>query len=120
MFEAFRANLPNTTGIIQWMLNSAWPSLYWQLYDYYLIPTASYYAVKKANAPQQLVYDYKDNSLIYINETEDKSDKLACIKILSKDSKIIYEVYEPITGSEQLSSKVFDFNKSLVGSTDIF
>ena len=120
MFEAFRANLPNTTGIIQWMLNSAWPSLYWQLYDYYLIPTASYYAVKKANAPPQLVYDYKDNSLIYINETEDKSDKLACIKILSKDSKIIYEVYEPITGSEQLSSKVFDFNKSLVGSTDIF
>ena len=30
------------------------------------------------------------------------------------------QVYEPITGSEQLSSKVFDFNKSLVGSTDIF
>lgn len=38
MFEAFRVNIPRTTGIVQWMLNSAWPSLYWQLYDYYLIP----------------------------------------------------------------------------------
>ncbi len=36
MFEAFRVNRSKTTGIIQWMLNSAWPSFYWQLYDYYL------------------------------------------------------------------------------------
>lgn len=34
MFEAFRCNLPRTTGIVQWMLNSAWPSIYWQLYDW--------------------------------------------------------------------------------------
>ena len=27
MFEAFRVNTPLTTGIVQWMLNSAWPSL---------------------------------------------------------------------------------------------
>lgn len=33
-FEAFRCNLPRTTGIVQWMLNSAWPSIYWQLYDW--------------------------------------------------------------------------------------
>ena len=41
MFEAFRVNRPASTGLIQWMLNSAWPSLYWQLYDWYLVPTAS-------------------------------------------------------------------------------
>ena len=69
MFEAFRANIPNTTGIVQWMLNSAWPSLYWQLYDYYLIPTAGYYGVKKANNPLQLIYNYKDRSVYAVNET---------------------------------------------------
>jgi len=69
MFEAFRANIPHTTGIVQWMLNSAWPSLYWQLYDYYLIPTAGYYGVKKANNPLQLIYNYKDRSVYAVNET---------------------------------------------------
>ena len=48
MFESFQANKGKTTGIIQWMLNSAWPALYWQLYDYYLIPNGAYYATKKA------------------------------------------------------------------------
>ena len=68
MFEAFRVNLPQTTGLIQWMLNSAWPAVYWQLYDYYLLPTPAYYAAKKANAPVQLIYDYGDNSVYAVNE----------------------------------------------------
>ncbi|MFT6746211.1 MAG: exo-1,4-beta-D-glucosaminidase, partial [Glaciecola sp.] len=28
MYEAFRVNQPNTTGIVQWMLNSAWPETF--------------------------------------------------------------------------------------------
>lgn len=68
MFEAFRMNIPRTTGIVQWMLNSAWPSLYWQLYDYYLIPTAAYYSVKKSNLSQQLIYDYEQNAVFAVNE----------------------------------------------------
>lgn len=69
MFEAFRVNIPRTTGVVQWMLNSAWPSLYWQLYDYYLIPTAAYYSVKKSNLPQQLIYNYKENAVFAVNES---------------------------------------------------
>lgn len=68
MFEAFRVNRPNTTGIVQWMLNSAWPSFYWQLYDYYLLPTSAYYAARKANAPRQLIYNYGNNSIYAVNE----------------------------------------------------
>ncbi len=69
MFEAFRCNLPKTTGIVQWMLNSAWPSLYWQVYDYYLVPTAGYFGVKKACAPVQLMYNYADHTVYAVNET---------------------------------------------------
>ena len=68
MFEAFRVNIPHATGIIQWKLNSAWPSLYWQLYDYYGVPTAAYYSVKSGNAPQQLIYNYKDRCVYLVNE----------------------------------------------------
>lgn len=69
MFEAFRVNVPRATGIIQWMLNSARPSIYWQLYDYYLQPNASYYAVKRANQPIQFIYDYQRHAVFAVNET---------------------------------------------------
>lgn len=88
MFEAFRVNIPNTTGIIQWMLNSAWPSLYWQLFDYYLKPTAAYYAARKANQPIQLIYNYGNNAIYAVNETQDEGQNLkASLKILNINSK---------------------------------
>jgi len=31
------------------MINNPWPSMNWHLFDYYLEPTAAYFAVKKAN-----------------------------------------------------------------------
>jgi exo-1,4-beta-D-glucosaminidase len=92
MFEAFRCAIPKTTGIVQWMLNSAWPSLYWQLYDYYLIPTAGYYGVKKANLPQQLIYNYKENAVYAVNEYIDKSlTGSAIVQIYSLNSQLLYE-----------------------------
>lgn len=69
MFEAFRVSVPRATGIIQWMLNSARPSIYWQLYDYYLHPNAAYYAVKRGNQPVQLIYDYQRHAVFAVNET---------------------------------------------------
>ena len=69
MFESFRVRWPHTTGIVQWMLNSARPSIYWQLYDYYMQPNAAYYGVKKANAPVQLIYDYHTKAVYAVNET---------------------------------------------------
>lgn len=46
-FEAFVADKPKSTGLVQWQLNSAWPKLIWQLYDTYLQPNGSFYGVKK-------------------------------------------------------------------------
>ncbi|MHC4331669.1 MAG: glycoside hydrolase family 2, partial [Planctomycetota bacterium] len=42
MFEAFRANKGTATGVVQWMLNAAWPKMYWQLYDKYLMPNGAF------------------------------------------------------------------------------
>lgn len=69
MFEAFRARVPRATGIVQWMLNSAWPSTYWQLYDHYLVPTSAYYSLKHSNAPVQLIYDYDKKAVVIVNES---------------------------------------------------
>jgi exo-1,4-beta-D-glucosaminidase len=69
MFEAYARNKYTSTGVIQWMLNNAWPSLIWHLYDYYLVPGGGFYGTKKACEPVHIQYSYDDNSVAVINGT---------------------------------------------------
>ncbi len=69
MFEAFGRNKPNATGVIQWMLNNAWPSLIWHLYDYYLRPGGSFFGARKACEPLHVQYSYDDRSVVVVNST---------------------------------------------------
>ncbi|MFH1716344.1 MAG: glycoside hydrolase family 2 TIM barrel-domain containing protein [Planctomycetota bacterium] len=69
MFEAFRVRKGLATGVVQWMLNAAWPKLYWQLYDWHLMPTGAYYGTKKACEGLQLAYDYANRSVFLVNDT---------------------------------------------------
>lgn len=67
MFEAFGRNKYTATGVIQWMLNSAWPSIDWQLFDYFLRPGGSYFGTKKGNEPLHVQYSYDDGSIVVVN-----------------------------------------------------
>lgn len=69
MFEAYSRNKYTSTGIIQWMLNNAWPSLIWHLYDYYLQPAGGYFGTKKANEPVHIQYSYDNRSIVVVNST---------------------------------------------------
>ncbi len=107
MFEAFRTNKYEATGVIQWMLNSAWPSLYWQLYDYYGIPTSSYYATKRANNPWQLVFNYKDDGIYLVNERREDAENLrAVIRVYSVASKLLSEKELTVCSKANSSEKI--------------
>ncbi|HXO00378.1 MAG TPA: glycoside hydrolase family 2 TIM barrel-domain containing protein [Candidatus Acidoferrales bacterium] len=67
MFEAYSRNKYTSTGVIQWMLNNAWPSLIWHLYDYYQQPAGGYFGTKKACEPLHVQYSYDDNSIVVVN-----------------------------------------------------
>jgi len=69
MFEAYSRNKYKSTGVIQWMLDNAWPSLIWHLYDYYLVPAGGYFGTKKACEPIHVQYSYDDNSIAVVNST---------------------------------------------------
>ena len=86
MFEAYSRNKYTSTGVIQWMLNNAWPSLIWHLYDYNLEPAGGYFGTKKANEPVHIMYAYDDRSIAVVNST-----------------------YEPVSGMKA-SVRVVDFN----------
>jgi exo-1,4-beta-D-glucosaminidase len=86
MFEAFGANKFTATGIIQWMYNSAWPKLWWQLYDYYLMPNAAFYGARKACEPVHILYNYGKREIILVNNTLRDLDELrAAIKVYNFD-----------------------------------
>ena len=67
MFEAYGRNKYLSTGVLQEMLNSAWPSLIWTLYDYYLRPAGGYFGTKKACEPLHIQFSYDDRSVVVVN-----------------------------------------------------
>ena len=67
MFEAYRRNKYESTGIVQWMFNNAWPSIYWHLFDWYLAPGGGYFGTKKANEPVHVMYSYDDGSVVVVS-----------------------------------------------------
>ena len=67
MFESYTRNKYTSTGVIQWMLNNAWPGMIWHLYDYYLVPGGGYFGTKKACEPVHALYGYDDNSIWVVN-----------------------------------------------------
>src|ERR1700749_3672767 len=71
MFEAFGRNKYTATGVTQWMLNNAWPSTIWHLYDYYLQPGGGYFGTRKACEPLHIQYSYDDRAVIAVNGYEE-------------------------------------------------
>ncbi|HUO60307.1 MAG TPA: beta galactosidase jelly roll domain-containing protein [Candidatus Acidoferrales bacterium] len=69
MFEAYSANKYTSTGVIQWMLNNAWPAFMWHLYDYYLVPAGGYFGTRKANEPVHVQYRYDERTVDVVNST---------------------------------------------------
>ena len=86
MFEAYSRNKYTSTGVIQWMLNNAWPSMIWHLYDYYLRPAGGYFGAKRAMEPLHPVYGYDDHSVwIVSSQYEDAKGLKLITKVLNLD-----------------------------------
>ena len=101
MFEAYARNFPKGTGVIAWMHNSAWPSMIWQLYDYFLQPTGGFYGAKKACEPLHIQYSYDDESIWIINNTFSCFNNLiANAEIYTMDMKKLFEHTEEVTIKE--------------------
>jgi exo-1,4-beta-D-glucosaminidase len=69
-FEAWNAGENKTTfGTIFWMLNGVWPSVHWNLYDWYYAPGGGFFGAKKANEPVHIAYDYFSGRVVAYNST---------------------------------------------------
>lgn len=115
MYEAFGANRFAATGIIQWMYNASWPKLWWQLYDYYLMPTAAFYGARKANEPVHISYNYGKNAVDIMNNTlEDQKDLQTEIQVLDFNLKQVLQKTIPLHElAAQHTQQVFELPATL-------
>jgi exo-1,4-beta-D-glucosaminidase len=91
MFEAYGRNKYTSTGVIQWMLNNAWPSMIWHLYDYYLDTGGGYFGAKKACEPLHVQYSYDDHTIYVVNSTYQPSGHLvASVKVYDTQLKELF------------------------------
>ena len=123
MFEAYSCYKYNSTGVVQWMLNNAWPSNIWHLYDYFFSPTPTYFSTKKAGEKIHVMYNYEDSSIYLINNYfEDYKDifTLNVYVISGTDGKEIIEhnfyTYDIIKSDEII--KIVNLDNS--SYTDIY
>ncbi|HLI16722.1 MAG TPA: glycoside hydrolase family 2 TIM barrel-domain containing protein [Rhodanobacteraceae bacterium] len=94
-FEAFNAHMDSgnpSSGVIYWMLDNAWPSLHWHLFDYYLNPAGAFFGAKKANEPVHIQYSYRSASIVLVNHTLiDEKGLQARIRIRNLDGSVRYD-----------------------------
>ena len=120
MYEAFAVNLPHTTGIIQWMLNPSWPKMYWQLYDYYLVPGGAFFGAKKGASPVAVIYNYGDKGIYLVNQTgKNFGNYRTTITVYDLNSKKILEQTVTNSGIAYGSQKIFDLSK-LAPATPVY
>lgn len=70
LFEAVHHQMWDlTSGFGEWKINSACPDIQWQLYDWYLRPMVSLYAIRKACAPLAIQLTPDEKQVLAVNNS---------------------------------------------------
>ena len=108
MYEAYSRNKYTSTGVIQWMLNNAWPSMIWHLYDYYLRPGGGYFGAKIAMQPLHPVYGYDDHSVWVVSSQYQDARNLKLIaKIYNLDMSEKFSQDAMVDAEADSTKKIF-------------
>ena len=102
----FESRSKNRMGLLMWMSHSCWPSMVWQTYDYYLEPTAAYFAIKKASEPLHIQWNPATDEVEVVNYSAGKRNNLtAKVQILNMDGSIAWEKSATVNSLEDTTEK---------------
>lgn len=102
----FESRSKNRMGLLMWMSHSCWPSMVWQTYDYYLEPTAAYFAIKKASEPLHIQWNPATDEVEVVNYSAGKRNNLtAKVQILNMDGSIAWEKSATVNSQEDTTEK---------------
>ena len=114
MYEAYSKNKYTSTGVVQWMLNNAWPSMIWHLYDYFLDTGGGYFGAKKACEPLHIQYAYDDHAIDVVNSTYSEAAELrAEVHVYGLAWNEVYKATSTLTARSDSSQRVFTIPANL-------
>lgn len=74
-----------------WKINAAFPSVVWQVYDWFLMPNAGYYFMQNACEPVHIQLNPNDLKVLALNRTYKKADDItARIDLYGLDSRQLF------------------------------
>lgn len=91
IFEAAGHKLNDIGGVMLWKLNAAFPSVVWQVYDWYLQPNAGYYFMQNACEPVHIQLNLNNKKVTVINRTyKPVKDMTASVEVFTPESVSLY------------------------------
>jgi exo-1,4-beta-D-glucosaminidase len=118
IFEAPQWKLNETGGVMLWKLNPAFPSVIWQIYDWYYLPNAGYYFARQSTAPVHAQFNRNTDFIDVINRTYKSYDNITIeANLYDVQGKVLYSAKETmkLTPSTSLKWKSVAVWKKNVG-----
>jgi exo-1,4-beta-D-glucosaminidase len=109
MFEAANSRMWDiTSGVMLWKLNSSFPDIMWNIYDWFLNPHAGYYYAKKACEPLHIQLNANDYQVSVINTYHMAfSNVKVRVRVYDFDLKLKWEREEGLNLPEDCYQEVF-------------
>jgi hypothetical protein len=91
IFEAAGHKLNDIGGVMLWKINAAFPSVMWQVYDWFLMPNAGYYFMQNACEPVHIQLSPNDFKVLALNRTfKDTGGLTARIELYGLESRLLF------------------------------
>jgi beta-galactosidase/beta-glucuronidase len=120
IFEAVAHKLNETGGVMLWKLNAAFPSVMWQIYDWYLEPNAGYYFMQNACEPVHIQFNLDDSAVAVINRTYHRRSNLSFkAEIFDINGNSLYKNSGNVSLDESDVKKVLSLGSILQGKENI-
>lgn len=120
IFESAGSRLKENGGVMLWKLNAAFPSVIWQVYDWYMEPNAGYYFMQDACEPVHVQFNQDDQFVAVVNRSYKSLDELHIVcDVFSVESKLIYHTEKEYNIDAESVGKVFCLSKILSKIKDV-
>ena len=103
IFEAAGHKLNDIGGVMLWKVNAAFPSVVWQVYDWYLQTNAGYYFMQNACEPLHIQLNLSNHKVTVVNRRHKPAPNLtAQVTVFNTESESIFseEAYFSMGASE--------------------
>ncbi len=113
MFEAVNHRLWDiTSGFTQWKINSAWPDVQWQIFDWFLKPMVSYYFIKRANEPVHIQLGLIEPTVTVVNHSlEPRSGLQVRARVLDPSMRVLFERQGSVDVAPNTYRNIFELPK---------